>query len=245
MLRGFAGRPRAQAQARLDAMGKLRKTLTALAAVGLVAGGAGFLMFAHTVGTLAPDPNPRADAIVVLTGDEERITTGVRLMVEGRARRLLISGVHPSTRVPTELKKRIEGSDAARKAIVGCCVDIGHDALNTMGNADEARQWVQAHGFESVIVVTSAYHMLRGLAEFGRAMPETRLVAYPVTTSRSLRFDDWWRHWPTARLLAAEYLKFLGAAARLGIARVVSPLGSAPVSSADLPPRAVNARVGQ
>jgi uncharacterized SAM-binding protein YcdF (DUF218 family) len=228
-------------------MGKLRKTLTAFAAAGLVAGGAGFLAFVEKVSTLAPAANARADAIVVLTGDEERISTGVRLMMEGRARRLLISGVHPTTRVPTELKRRIEGSDVARKALVSCCVDIGHDALNTMGNADEARQWVQAHGFESIIVVTSAYHMLRSRAEFGRAMPGIELVAYPVTTSRSLRLDGWWRHWPTARLLVAEYVKLVGAMARLGIARMLGPAApaSAPSAPAGLPSASANARVGQ
>jgi uncharacterized SAM-binding protein YcdF (DUF218 family) len=228
-------------------MGKLFKSLTALAAAGCAAGGAGFLWFAHSVSTLAPAPNARADAIVVLTGDEERITTGVRLMLEGRARRLLISGVHPTTRVPTELKRRIEGSDAARKALVSCCVDIGRDALNTIGNADEARQWVQAHGFHSIIVVTSAYHMQRSLAEFERALPETRLVAYPVTTGRNLRLDVWWRHWPTARLLAAEYVKLLGTMVRLGVSRMLAPAGPGrgPSAPAGLPSASANARVGQ
>lgn len=204
-------------------MAKLFRTLTALAALGFIAGGAGFLAFAETVRGLAPSPTARADAIVVLTGDEERISTGVRLMVEGRARRLLISGVHPGTRVPAELKRRIEGKDATREALVRCCVDIGHDAANTFGNADEARQWVQVNGFRSVIVVTSGYHMLRGLAEFARAMPSTSLVAYPVTTSRSLRLDRWWSHWPTARLLAGEYVKTAGAAVRLAATRAFMP----------------------
>lgn len=228
-------------------MGKPLKILIFVALAGGLAGGAGFLAFAHTVSTLAPATDVRADAIVVLTGDEERISTGVRLMLEGRARRLLISGVHPTTRVPTELRRRIEGSNIARKALVSCCVDIGHDALNTSGNADEARQWVRAHGFESLIVVTSAYHMLRSLAEFGRAMPGIHLVAYPVATSRSLRFEDWWRHWPTTRFLAAEYVKFLGAAVRHGIGRVLGPLlpPSAPSGPADSPAPSVNARIGQ
>src|SRR5262245_11557998 len=103
MLRGFAGPPAKPVPGPWIAMGKLFKTLAALAAAGCVAGGAGFIWFAHGVSMLAPAPDARADAIVVLTGDEERISTGVRLMLEGRARRLLISGVHSTTRVPTEL----------------------------------------------------------------------------------------------------------------------------------------------
>ncbi|MGE0700586.1 MAG: YdcF family protein [Hyphomicrobiaceae bacterium] len=188
---------------------------------GLAVGAVGFVAFAATVRSLAPAADVRADAIVVLTGDEERIATGVRLMIEGRARRLLISGVHPTTRVPTELKRRIHGDDQAREALVRCCVDIGHDALNTSGNADEARNWARMHGFASLIVVTSSYHLPRGIAEFGRSMPDVTLVPYPVMPARSRRPEVWWQHGPTVRLLASEYVKFIGAATRLALARLM------------------------
>jgi uncharacterized SAM-binding protein YcdF (DUF218 family) len=213
-----------------------------LGLVGILAGGAGFVAFADMVRRLEPTPDPRADAIVVLTGDEDRIATGVRLMVEGRAHRLLISGVHPTTRMPTELKRRIDGADAARRNVVRCCVDIGHEALNTSGNAEEARRWVRANRFKSVIVVTSGYHMMRSRAEFARILPEIEVVSYPVRTGRNLQLDTWWQHWPTARLLMAEYVKFLGAFTRLAVWRVLSlrqdephptlPPGSLPSASA-------------
>lgn len=224
-------------------MTKFVRSLMALGAAGILAGAAGFVVFSDTVGNLAPAPDIEADAIVVLTGDEERISTGVKLMLEGRARRLLISGVHPSTRVPTELKRRIQGHDARREALVHCCVDIGRDALNTSGNADEARQWAHANGFRSLIVVTSGYHMLRSLAEFGRAMPDVRLLPYPVTTGRNLHFEAWWSHWPTARLLAGEYVKFLGAKARSALAPVLGLKGQerSPAPPATTPAAAVTA----
>lgn len=226
-------------------MAKLFRTLTALATAGILVGAAGFVAFAEKVRTQAPSKDVRADGIVVLTGDEERISTGVRLMVEGRARRLLITGVHPGTRVPSELKRRIEGSDATREAIVRCCVDIGHDATNTSGNAEEARQWIDANGFRSVIVVTSGYHMLRSLAEFARVLPEIKLESYPVLASRALHLDRWWGHWPTARLLAGEYIKTLGAAAKLALSRSASRSDSAqtkPAPSPGLPSASANVR---
>ncbi|MBS0243750.1 MAG: YdcF family protein, partial [Proteobacteria bacterium] len=80
-------------------MTKLVGRIAALAFVGLIAGGGGFFLFAERVRLLTADPEARADGIVVLTGDEERIATGVRLMIEGRGVRMLISGVNPSTRV--------------------------------------------------------------------------------------------------------------------------------------------------
>jgi uncharacterized SAM-binding protein YcdF (DUF218 family) len=206
-------------------MAKLARNLFLLSFVGSVIGVAGLAAFAESVRNLSPKPGARADAIVVLTGDEERIATGMLLMVEGRARRLLVSGVHQATRMPTELKRRIQGGDSAREKLVRCCVDIGYEALNTSGNAEEARRWVAMHGFQSLIVVTSGYHMPRSAIEFARAMPGVKLIHYPVMASRSLRLDDWWKHWPTARLLAGEYVKFLGAAARMGVLRIVSPGG--------------------
>ncbi|MCB0069324.1 MAG: YdcF family protein [Caldilineaceae bacterium] len=202
--------------------------------VGIVAGLAGLVVFAETVKGYRADPSVRADAIVVLTGDEERISTGMRLMEAGRAVRLLISGVNPTTRVPTELKRHIKGSEA----LVRCCVDLGREALNTSGNAEEARQWVARYAFRSLIVVTSDYHLPRSLAEFSRTMPTVSLVAYPASGRRTLRLDRWWRRRATVRLIVAEYVKFLGAGSRLAISRL---LRDVPASSAPSAPPPVSA----
>lgn len=205
-------------------MAKLIRSVIVLGMLASLAGAAGFWAFAETVHKLSPARDPRADAIVVLTGDEERITTGVRLMAEGRAPRLLISGVNPTTRMPTELKRPVDGSDTTRDALVRCCIEIGHAAMNTSGNADEARQWVRSNGFRSLIVVTSSYHMLRSRVEFARVMPDIHLVSHPVSAGRNLQLENWWHHWPTARLLFGEYLKFLGSSARFSVARLVTPV---------------------
>lgn len=197
-------------------MTRLRRSLLVVCLLGGAAASGGFFVFADMVGRLKPDPAIAADAIVVLTGDEERINTGMRLMESGRGHRLLISGVHPSTRIPTELKQHIKGS----AALIRCCVDIGREALNTSGNADEARHWAVSRGFASLIVVTSSYHLPRSLAEFQRAMPGMRLVGYPVVSGRQLRLETWWRSRSALRLLAGEYVKFLGAVVRLGFGRL-------------------------
>jgi len=229
-------------------MSKLIRTLMGLGIAAGLAGGTGFIVFAENVRTLVPDEKLQADAIVVLTGDEERIATGVRLMVEGRGRRLLISGVYPTTRMPTEVKRRIDGADAKRRELVRCCIDIGHEAMNTSGNAEEAREWVSSNGFRSLVLVTSGYHMLRGRTEFQRVMPDIVLIDYPVGPSRNLRLDTWWRHWPTARLLAGEYIKFLGAYARLAVWRTIG-LSEGPTRPlprpGDLPSASANSGSGQ
>lgn len=195
-----------------------RVLLPGLAATALALT-AGFTMFANSVGRTPLGPVPKADAIVVLTGGEDRVATGIQLVTAGHGRRLLISGVHPKSGSPKDLKRQHGGNDAIFK----CCIDIGLEALDTIGNADEARDWAIARGFRSLIVVTSSYHMPRSLAEFSRAMPDVTLLPHPVP-SRSLRLQSWWQHQPTARLLVGEYLKFLTSAARLGVSRMIGSL---------------------
>jgi uncharacterized SAM-binding protein YcdF (DUF218 family) len=205
-------------------MARLTKGVLALAILGILAAGGGFYRFAEGIRTQAPSPSPRADAIVALTGDEDRIMTAMRLLIEQRGSRLLVSGVHPATRMPTELKRRIAGSDRVRLQMIQCCVDIGREALNTSGNAAEAGQWAATHGFRSLIVVTSSYHMPRSLTEFRRIAPGLIIEPYPVATSRSLNYGRWWAHRPTLRLLVGEYVKYLGAVARQ-MAGAVLPIG--------------------
>jgi uncharacterized SAM-binding protein YcdF (DUF218 family) len=170
---------------------------------------AGFLGFAEKVATATPPPDPRADAIVVLTGGSARIDGALKLLGEGRATRLLISGVNPSV-TAADLADLVDGDLRDKLA---CCVDLGRQAIDTVGNAAETRDWVAAHGFASLIVVTSDYHMARSMTELAAAMPTVALIPFPVS-NRDLRFADWWRHPATFALLVREYGKFLIAKAR-------------------------------
>jgi uncharacterized SAM-binding protein YcdF (DUF218 family) len=174
--------------------------------------------FVHFVLNVADLENPettesaateRADAIVALTGGADRINDAIELLHEGRAGRLLISGVHPST-----TREALAGMAPERNRLFDCCVDLGHEALTTIGNAKEARDWARFNGFTSLIVVTSSYHLPRSLNEIGREMPEVRLIPYPVVTER-VQVEDWWHNPGTTRLLLAEYAKYLMSMARL------------------------------
>ncbi len=177
----------------------------------------GFVLFANAVTREPTLLDTRADGIVVLTGGQTRISEAARLLEEGRGKRLLISGVNPVTGRPALM--RISGLG---EEIFSCCVDLGYAALNTVGNAAETQRWAEAHGYQRLIVVTAAYHMPRSLAELARAMPDVELVPHPVAPE-VLRRKVWWLDTATARLLAAEYVKFLPAAARLVVARGISP----------------------
>jgi uncharacterized SAM-binding protein YcdF (DUF218 family) len=175
----------------------------------------GFVLFATSVMRDPIGGWDKADGIVVLTGGDNRIVAAAKLLADGRAKRLLISGVN--RRVRREELERIAGLD---HATFTCCVDLGYEALDTVGNADEARSWARANGYNRLIIVTSSYHMPRSLAELALAMPDADLIAHSVTPPT---FPDtgWWLHINTTRVLMSEYLKYIPAAARLATQRVM------------------------
>ena len=197
-------------------MMRLIITLLSLVVVGLAGG---FVAFA-VCATSAQEPQAqKADAIVVVTGGEDRISAALGLLRQRSGRRLLISGVNPRTSAAA-----IRDQTGEERQLFECCVDIGREASDTIGNAEEARDWAGQHGYRSLIVVTSAYHMPRTLAEFARAMPQIDLVAHPVS-SRHARDRPWWQHPGSLRLLASEYVKYIAAITRLAWARTHAVLG--------------------
>jgi uncharacterized SAM-binding protein YcdF (DUF218 family) len=170
---------------------------------GVVAFVAGFLIFADRVARTAAPAEPRADGIVALTGGEQRIEDAAALLTHGSARRLLISGVNESTSEDALAERSPELAHA-----LDCCVDIGREAQDTRGNAEETRDWALERGYDSLIVVTSAYHMPRSLAEIGRELPDVELVPYPVNPDNR-DYAGWQSDPELFKLLLVEYTKYI------------------------------------
>src|SRR5215470_17630251 len=110
----------------------------------------GFVWFVYHVPAEEVTLDRNADGIVVLTGGASRISDAIELLAAGRGKRLLISGVHRTTST-AEIARIMP----RYQALVSCCVDLDHSAINTVGNAVETRRWVKDRGFSSLIVVTS------------------------------------------------------------------------------------------
>mgnify|MGYP003349626307 FL=1 len=180
--------------------------LTCVAGVAVLAGG--FVWFISTLPAQEQAPQAKADGIVVLTGAAFRINDALDLLASGRGLRLLISGVYPTTR-----SGEISRMMPEHQRWFDCCVDLDHQALNTIGNAIETRRWATTRNFKSLIVVTSDFHMPRAMAEISHQLPGVALVPFPVNSER-VRVDSWWSNPTTARLLFSEYLKYIVAVVR-------------------------------
>lgn len=209
------------------------KFLTLIAAVVLM-WLVGLLVFAGRVQDFTPAPEPmRADAIVALTGPSaERVNAAIRLLELDKGERLLISGVNRDVR-RRELRALTPGSSK----LFNCCVDLGFEAENTVGNASEIAEWARKQNFRRLIVVTSDYHMARSLLEIRSALPGVVLEPYAVTTP-TLDRPDWWRKEQSARRMTLEYMKYLAVLGREAWHRLRGfhperPLGAAtPTSTA-------------
>ena len=205
--------------------------LGATAAVLVVLGlGAGFFIFLRNLDRAEQRTPDAVDGIVALTGGSERIADAVDLLARGRGRRLLITGVNEKT-----TKEEIARQRPEFRPFFACCVDLDYRALNTIGNAEQTRKWVSQHGFSSLLVVTSTYHMPRTLAELGHALPNVKLVPHPVVPEH-LDLDGWWRDPALTRLLATEYVKYVVAMARITLEPIAPPADLARASAAPEPP---------
>ena len=179
---------------------------------------AGLVAFADRVERMTPPADPgRADGIVVLTGaSDARINSALRLLSGGRGERLLVSGVNRQVQ-REELREVTAGSNR----LFDCCVDLGFDAEDTVGNAEEIAAWSRAKGYDSLIVVTSDYHMARAMLEIRGQMHDAELIPYAVLTP-SLDADSWWRSGTGVRRMTLEYSKYLAVLVREAAARMVS-----------------------
>ncbi|MFJ6025820.1 YdcF family protein [Brevundimonas sp. NPDC092305] len=176
----------------------------------------GLFVFADRVRGYAPAQEPaRADAIVALTGpSSERVNTAIRLLEQDKGERVLISGVNREVR-RQELRALTPGSNK----LFNCCVDLGFEAEDTIGNAQEIAAWARSKDYDSLIVVTSDYHMPRALTELRAAAPGVALTPYAIETP-SLDDSQWWRAAVTARRMTLEYVKYLAALGRAAWSRV-------------------------
>jgi len=190
----------------------------------------GFIVFANSVDREHSVPQRSADGIAVLTGGMSRIDEAMTLLAEGKAKRVLITGVNRTT-TTEELKELASQGDQ----YFTCCVDIDKEARNTIDNATETSEWVALHHYGSIIVVTSNYHMPRALAELARVMPGVTLIPYSVVDN-NVHLERWWTYPGTTRLLLSEYLKHLPARPRLGAtSRVRLVLTGGRTTPADVP----------
>lgn len=172
----------------------------------------GFVTF--VIDTMVPFPlPPQAEGIVVLTGGAGRLDTAANLLEANYGKYLLISGVGKETTLK-DLEVNLSHKIDPR---YNDYITLGHNATSTMGNAIETSAWVHYYKLQTLIIVTSSYHIRRAILELQPMLQDTQLYPYVVkpTDPKNLL------QLASMRLLFIEYNKFL--MAYLGLIHTIHP----------------------
>ncbi len=136
----------------------------------------GYVLFLMGVTFVTPHlPDEKTDAIIVLTGGQNRINTGLALLESGQADHLFISGVNPGVTIEQLVKYWNPDIET-----IPCCIALGYAASNTEGNAKESSKWVRDMDIKSIRLVTSNYHLPRAWLEFSHALPRRAIITHPI-----------------------------------------------------------------
>ena len=138
----------------------------------------------------------------------------MQLLEQGKARRMLVSGVNPKAS-----HADIRGVAKAQRRIYDCCVDLGYQATDTVGNARETADWANNQGYHSLILVTSDFHMPRALLELRATLPDAVITPFPIRTS-DLDAHHWWRG-DGLRRMVLEYSKYVVILGRTEMTRLL------------------------
>ncbi len=145
--------------------------------------------------------DPEKIGIVVLTGGKMRIEKGISLLENGYGKKLFVSGVFQSTEIETKYrsKKKIESK-------FECCIFFGEKAKNTVENAYEVERWLNENNeINSIILVTSYYHIPRSMIIFNKIIPNYKIIPTPavkkIKFSGKLSFH--------IKLIFSEYFKVI------------------------------------
>jgi len=149
------------------------------------------------------------------------------LLERGKGRRLRLSGVNKDA-----TREDVLTVTGGVKPVYDCCVDLGYTAADTRGNAAEIAEWAKGKGYDSLIVVTSDYHMPRAMLLIRSAMPDAKLTPYPVVTGL-VDVRHWWRRSGDARRLSIEYCKYLAILTRESVRSLGKPSHKTPPPKAD------------
>jgi uncharacterized SAM-binding protein YcdF (DUF218 family) len=143
-------------------------------------------------------PENSADAIVVLTGGNGRMEYAFQLMAEGKSKFLFISGAGKDVTLEDLLHQL---SKEMRSRINEKNITLGHQGENTIGNAQEIKEWLERTNHKKIILVTSNYHMPRSFLELSTTLPEISIITAPVIANDN-------------EMLLSEYHKYIASKLR-------------------------------
>jgi len=154
---------------------------------------------------LRRDPVETVDAALVMAGDPgyERTKTGARLVLEGRARLLILTGGEPGP-----------GDSSASLAAFARQLGVRDDQIRTESVSTGTHSSMEAvggilaaDGVKTLALVTSPYHQRRAFGSARRVFgKDVRILNWPVEPS-FWSPERWWRSGRSRQIVISEHVK--------------------------------------
>ena len=146
------------------------------------------------------DGKAKYGAIVVLTGGRGRALTGLELLRGGAAKVLIISGVDEDADIDSIFPSGVSKKERS-------LIALEKSSKSTYENALEVRELFLKKGLDSMLLITSEYHMQRAMLVFERVMPRSvDIKEYPVE-SPVFNAERWWEG-NGVMLVGLEFVKY-------------------------------------
>ena len=149
----------------------------------------------------------KADAIVVVSGDSDRMKHAVDLYKQGFAHKLILSGAAKEGFTSNALAMQLE---ASRSGIPNKAIILEERSANTYENAQFTKEIIKSQGIRSLILVSSPYHQRRAYETFNYVLrSEGVLIQNSPSIYSNWKVDNWWLSEKDTHLTNEEILKML------------------------------------
>lgn len=149
----------------------------------------------------------KADAIVVVSGDSDRMKHAVDLYKSRLANKLILSGAAQEGFTSNALAMQLE---ASRSGIPNEAIILEERAVNTYENALFTREIVKSQGLKNLILVSSPYHQRRAYETFNYVLgDEDVLIQNSPSIYSNWKVRNWWLSETNTHFTNEEILKML------------------------------------
>ncbi|WP_176585789.1 YdcF family protein [Priestia megaterium] len=180
----------------------MRKNKRKILRISILIVGLGIIFFAFAGKALVVNEKPvKSDAIIVLSGDGDRIEKGIELYKKGYASHLILSNGQENN-----LYNQAKNSGIPIHSII-----LENHATSTTENAEFTKKVMIKYNFQSAIVVSSNYHMKRVEKNFDKEFKDTRIqLTFCSSGSHYYNPKRWWETSLNRKITYTEYIKLIG-----------------------------------
>ncbi len=151
----------------------------------------------------------KADVIIVVSGDNDRMKHAIDLYKQAYAPKLILSGAAKEGFTSNAKAMQLE---ASRSGIPNEAIILEEKSYNTYENALYTKEIVLSQEIENIILVTSPYHQRRVYETFNSVFKNSGITFQnSPSTYSSWKADNWWQSEKETHLTLEEIIKTLWA----------------------------------